>query len=176
MSVCCVRHWICLTAIVAAAGGFVVGTSSPAAEATESLSRLAAAKAGGGQADLATLADHLAAAAATELRPALQALEAATPTGSNWLRSGLDRAVERLGTDLSSDELAAWATDQTLPPRARSLAFGWLKSRDPASADRLLAGMLDETALDLRRAAVAELLADAAEGGEAAEQAAHRQA
>ena len=176
MSVCCVRRWICLTAIVAATGGLVVGTGCPAAEATESLSRLAAAKAGGGQADLATLADQLAAATAAEIRPALVALESATPTGSNWLRSGLDRAVERLGTELSGDELAAWATDQTLPPRARSLAFGWLKNRDPARADRLLAGMLDETALDLRRAAVAKLLADAAGGGEAAEQAAHRQA
>jgi len=120
MSVCCVRRWICLTAIVAAAGGLVVGTSCPAAEATDALSRLAAAEAGGGHADLATIADHLAAAAATELRPALQALEAATPTGSNWLRSGLDRAVERLGTELSSDELAAWATDQTPSPSAAS--------------------------------------------------------
>jgi len=176
MSGCCVRRWICPTAIVAAVGGLVVGTSCPAAEATDSLSRLAAAEAGGGQADLATLADELAAAPAAAIRPALTALEAATPAGSNWLRSGLDRAVERLGTELSSDELAAWATDQTLPPRARSLAFGWLKSRDQARADRLLAGMLDEAALDLRRAAVAKLLANAAEGGEAAEQAAHRQA
>jgi hypothetical protein len=159
-----------------AAAVVVAAAGSDAGEEADMARRLAAAEAGGGRADLATLADQLAAATAAEIRPALTALEAATPAGSNWLRSGLDRAVERLGAELSSDELAAWATDGTLPPRARSLAFGWLKNRDPARADRLLAGMLDETALDLRRAAVAKLLADAAGGGEAAEQAAHRQA
>jgi hypothetical protein len=139
------------------------------------LASLAAAAPGADQATLAAAADRLAAGSADEIQAGLAALTAATPAGANWLRSGLDRAVERQAGSLTADRLAALATDRALPPRARSLAFGWLEGRDPARAAGLLAGFLDEEALDLRRAAVATLLADAA-ATPAEQLAAHRRA
>jgi hypothetical protein len=150
--------------------------SAVAEDAPTLARRLAAAGPGSGHAELAAVADRLAMMPADEVATALAALGKATPAGANWLRSGLDRAVERLGADISADALAGLATDRSLPPRARSLAYGWLEARDPARAGKLLAGMLEESALDLRRAAVAKLLADATGGDEAAEKAAHRQA
>lgn len=168
------KRWsfILIVASVAAATAF----QPASADSTGLARRLATAEAGSGQAGLATFADELAAAPVSEIEPALAALADATPAGANWLRSGLDRAVERLGEALPADRIAAWATDRSLPTRARSLAFGWLEARDPDRATSLLAGMLDEPALDLRRAAVAKLLTDAAGGGDAAQQAAHRAA
>lgn len=147
------------------------------AEQTASLARrLAAAAPGTGHAALAATADRLATMSADELGIALAALGDATPAGANWLRSGLDRAAARLGDDLPADSLAGFATDQALPPRARSLAFGWLEARDPARADTLLDGMLDEQALELRRAAVAKVIAAAAGQDDEARKAAHRRA
>ena len=138
--------------------------------------RLATAAAGTGQAELAAVADQVALISPAELAAALAHLDEATPAGANWLRSGLDRAVERLGDRVSPDALAGFAADRSLPPRARSLAFGWLEARDAARAGVLLEGMLDEPALDLRRAAVAKILADGAGADEAAAKEAHRRA
>jgi hypothetical protein len=155
-----------------------IGLSGSAAEpgAAADVARLAAAAPGDDQAALAAAADRLATLGAGDIRGPMAALGDATPAGANWLRSGLDRAAERLGDSLGVDPLAGFVTDKNLAPRGRSLAFGWLEARDPARAAALLAGMLDEEALDLRRAAVAKLLADAAGGDAAAQLAAHRRA
>jgi hypothetical protein len=161
------------------AGCGTIGLQAVAAEPTATaaaVARLAAAAAGDDQATLAVAADRLAAITAEQIRGPLAALGGATPAGANWLRSGLDRAVERLGSELGADLLAGFVTDEALAPRGRSLAFGWLEARDASRAASLLAGMLDEEALDLRRAAVEKLLADAAAGGAAAQLAAHRRA
>jgi hypothetical protein len=153
-----------------------MGLRTSAAGLSDDLAMLAAAAPGADQAALATAADRLAAIAADELRLPLAALGDATPAGANWLRSGLDRAAERLGDSLGSDTLAGLVTDRALAPRGRSLAFGWLEGRDPARAAGLLAELIDEEALDLRRAAVAKLLADAASADPAGQLAAHRRA
>jgi hypothetical protein len=150
--------------------------TEPATVTAADVGRLAAATLGDEQAPLAAAADRLAAGSVTEIRGGLAALAAATPAGANWLRSGLDRAADRLGDSLGGDTLAGLVTDQTLAPRGRSLAFGWLEARDPDRAAALLNGMLDEQALDLRRAAVAKLLADAAAADPAGQLAAHRRA
>ncbi|MBM4022053.1 MAG: hypothetical protein FJ284_07415 [Planctomycetes bacterium] len=155
-----------------------VGLSAAAEppDAAAAARRLAAARPGSGQAVLAADADRLAAIPAADIPAVLVALREATPAGANWVKSGLDRAVDRLGAAVSADALAGLACDRDAPPRARSLAFGWLEARDPVRARGLLAGMLEESALDLRRAAVAQLLADGAAGDEAVQKAAHRQA
>ena len=140
------------------------------------LARLAAAQPGDDQAALAAAADRLALVGPGEIRGPLAALGAATPAGANWLRTGLDRAADRLGAGLEPELLATLAADRALAPRGRSLAFGWLEARDPDRAAALLGGLLDEQALDLRRAAVAKLLTDAAAGDAAAQLAAHRTA
>ena len=161
------------------AGCGTIGLQAVAAEPTATaadVARLAAAAAADDQAMLAAAADRLAAITAEQIRGPLAALGGATPAGANWLRSGLDRAADRLGESLGVDTLAGFVADKALAPRGRSLAFGWLEARDPTRAAALLAGMLDEEALDLRRAAVAKLLADAAAGDAAAQLAAHRRA
>jgi len=172
------RRFLLIVASLSVAGACQSrAAESRAADDVAALARrLAAADSGAGHAELAAVADRLAMMPPGDIPLALAALGEATPAGANWLRTGLDRAAERLGADLSIDSLAGFAIDRSLPPRARSLAYGWLEVRDPARAGGLLAGMLDETAVDLRRAAVAKLLADAAGGGEAAEKAAHRRA
>lgn len=172
------RHGVVLVLTLACGGliGLRGTAAEPPAPIATDVARLARAEPGMDQAELAAAADRLATIQGGDFRPALAALGDATPAGANWLRSGLDRAAERLGDALGGDALAGFVADKDLPPRGRSLAFGWLEARDPARAAALLAGMLDEDALDLRRAAVAKLLADAAAGDAAALLAAHRQA
>ena len=123
--------------------------------------RLARATPGDDQAVHAGQADELAAAPATAIIPCLSAFGSATPAGENWLRHALDRAAQRLGPELKVSALEAFARTATQPARARSLAFAWLKARDVGRADALLKNLLDDPALDLRRAAVEQLLASA---------------
>jgi hypothetical protein len=152
------RGGIIVVAALAATGAVrppVAGADVPAAAV-----RLAAAGAGP-QADLAAIADEVAALPAPAVMASLDALAAATPAGANWLRSGLDRAAERLGGDLPAAHLAAYVADVSRPPRGRVLASSWLRARDAAAAERLLDDLLDDPALDLRREAVEKLLASA---------------
>jgi hypothetical protein len=146
------------------------------AAATALAADLARADGNSRQATLAQQADALAAMPAGFVIPCLVAFGDATPGGANWLRSGLDRAADRLGGELAAEPIAAFVADATRPPRARGLAYTWLKSRDAARADRLLDGMLDDPALDLRREAVEKLLASVAKADEAAMKTAHRRA
>ena len=146
------------------------------AAATALAADLARAEASSRQARLAQQAAALAGLPAGFVIPCLVAFGDATPGGATWLRSGLDRAADRLGGELAAEPIAAFVADTTRPPRARSLAYTWLKSRDAGRADRLLDGMLDDPALDLRREAVEKLLASVAKADEAAMKAAQRRA
>lgn len=131
------------------------------AEARAVASRLAHATGAGGHADLALQADRIALIPAEWLVACLQPLGDATPGGANWLRSGLERAVDRLGDAVSSGELAAVVTDVAQPPRVRSLAYLWLSYRDAPQAAAMLDTMLDDPAPELRRQAIEKLLAAA---------------
>ena len=141
-----VRRLALVGSAVAAAGTAVAAAAPPAgkAETTAIAVELAHASASGGHADLAAQADRLALLAPDMLVPCLAAFTDATPAGANWLRSALDRAVERLGTAVPLDELATVAADTTRSARGRSLAFGWLRDRDAARADAMLEGMCDD--------------------------------
>lgn len=151
-----------------------------AAEAVAIATQLATAAAprgqvaGAGQVALAAQADRIAGISADWIVPCLAAFADATPAGANWLRSGLERAVDRAGAGLSTDALAAVVADVKQPPRARTLAFPWLEERDRKRADALLDSMLDDPALDLRREAVERQLAEASGGSEADSKAAYR--
>jgi hypothetical protein len=171
-----VRRLALVGSAVAAAGTAVAAAAPPAgkAETTAIAVELAHASATGGHADLAAQADRLALLAPDMLVPCLAAFTDATPAGANWLRSALDRAVERLGAAVPLDELATVAADTTRPARGRSLAFGWLRDRDAARADTMLEGMCDDPALDLRREAVERLLGSAATADDAAQREVHR--
>jgi hypothetical protein len=144
------------------------------ADAVALATALAKASGPGGHAALASQADQLAAIPPEAIVPCLDAFRDATPAGGNWLRSGLDRAVDRLGAAVSADALAAVVADVRRPTRARSLAHAWLKRLDPSRATTVLDGLLDDPALDLRREAVDKLLASAAGVEEAAARDIHR--
>ena len=128
-----------------------------------------------GQTTLSAQADRIAAMPADWIVPCLAAFADATPAGGNWLRSSLERAVDRTGDSLSVDALIAVVTDRKQSARVRTLAFSWLKDRNPSQAEGLLDGMLDDPALDLRREAVEKQLATVATGDETAQKAMHRQ-
>lgn len=165
-----------MTLLLAVLAGAAVAAVPPesVAEALAIASQLAEATGPDGHTELVAQADRITLLPADWVVPCLAAFRDATPPGANWLRSGLDRANDRLGDTLSADTLAAAACDAGLAPRARSLAFGWLKDRHPARAESLLDTMLDDPALDLRRAAVEKLLAAAAAASEVDQQAAYR--
>jgi hypothetical protein len=163
--------WVSTHAVVSAADGPPQSVAEAVTIATE-LARAAELR---GQAALAAQADRIAAMPADWIVPCLAAFADATPAGGNWLRSGLERAVERAGDSLSADALVAVVADRKQPARVRALAFGWLKDRDASRADGLLDEMLDDPALDLRREAVEKQLTAVATADEPAQKAAHRQ-
>ena len=156
-------------------GAVADGTPESVAEAVTIATELANATGTRGQAALAAQADRISGIPADWIVPCLTAFANATPAGGNWLRSGIDRAVDRAGDALSADALAVVVADRKQPARVRTLAFGWLKDRDRSRAEALLDGMLDDPALDLRREAVERQLAAVANADESAQKAAYRQ-
>ena len=151
------------------------GTPESVAEAVTIATELAKASGTQGQAALAAQADRISGIPADWIVPCLSAFANATPAGGNWLRSGIERAVDRAGDALSADALATVVAERKQPPRVRTLAFGWLKDRDRSRGEALLDGMLDDPALDLRREAVERRLAAVANADEPAQKAAYRQ-
>ncbi len=151
------------------------GPPQNVAEAVAIATDLARAAEPRGQTALAAQADRIAAIPADWIVPCLAALADATPAGGNWLRSGIERAVDRAGDSLSADSLMSVVADRKQTARARTLAFGWLKDRNPSRAEGLLDGMLDDPALDLRREAVEKQLTAVATADETAQKATHRQ-
>ena len=151
------------------------GTPESVAEAVTIATELAKATGTSGQAALAAQADRISGIPADWIVPCLSAFADATPAGGNWLRSGIERAVERAGDSLSANTLTAVVADRKQPARVRTLAFGWLKDRDPSRAAGLLDGMLDDPALDLRREAVEKKLAAVAAAEETAQKSTHRE-
>jgi hypothetical protein len=146
------------------------------AEALAIATELARSSAIEGQSRLAAQADALAALPPASILPCLDALRDATPGGANWLRNGLERAVDRAGDDVSAEQLATVVRDASRPARARSLAYAWLKSRQPEAAASLLDTLLDDPTLELRRDAVDKLLASAEAADDADQKAIHRKA
>lgn len=174
-----VAVWFCLAVVAELSNHATVsaadGTPQNVAEAVTIAAQLAKATGTTGQAALAAQADRISGIPADWIVPCLAAFSDATPAGGNWLRSGIERAVERAGDSLSADALMAVVADRKQPARVRTLVFGWLKDRDPSRAAGLLDGMLDDPALDLRREAVERKLAAVAAADEATQKAAHRE-
>jgi hypothetical protein len=174
-----VAAWFCLALVAGMSAQATVaaadGTPETVAEAVAIAAELAKAIGTTGQAALAAKADRISGIPADWIVPCMAAFADATPAGGNWLRSGIERAVERAGDSLSADSLMSVVADRKQPARVRTLAFGWLKERDPSRAAGLLDGMLDDPALDLRREAVERKLAAVSAADETAQKATHRQ-
>ena len=101
---------------------------------------------------------------AGEITRILAAIDGATPQAANWLRAAVDTVAERAvaaGRGLPRSELRRFVCDREHDPRARRLAFEWLARLDRGAADELIGEMLHDPSVELRRDAVARLLADA---------------
>jgi hypothetical protein len=103
----------------------------------------------------------LAAGNAPTLVPLLVAMDGANDYALNWLRAAVDAVSGRelaAGHPLPLPELKQFLQQTEHNPRARRLAFELVARVDPATADQLLAGMLNDPSLELRRDAVQKLV------------------
>jgi len=106
---------------------------------------------------------EVARADASQLPTILGALDGANPLAANWIRTALDAIAERelaRGGRLPAAQLEAFLRDRSHAPQGRRLAYEWLVRVDPLAEARLMPGMLDDPSLELRRDAVARLMAE----------------
>jgi hypothetical protein len=126
---------------------------------------------GRGHAEATAAWPVVAGAGSAALPQLLAAMDGANPLAVNWLRAAVDAVIDD-GTPLPAAPLEAFLADTTHDPRPRRLAYDLLKGADAARAAVLLEGMLDDPSVELRRDAVAALVARSealATGGQAAE-------
>ncbi len=104
----------------------------------------------------------ISASDAGAILPLLQAIESSGPLARNWLRSAVEVIVERelkAGKTLPVDDLKVFLLDTGQAPEARRLAFDLMAEIDAASAEKLIPGFLNDPSTELRRDAVAQLVA-----------------
>jgi hypothetical protein len=109
--------------------------------------------------------EQLARADAGQLPVILAGLDGAGPLAANWIRTAVDAIAQRQlqqGGRLPAAELERFVLDRRHAPRARRLAYELLLRVDPSAPRRLLAGMLDDPSLELRRDAVTQRIEEAA--------------
>lgn len=107
---------------------------------------------------------RLATAGADDLPALLAGMDGASPLARNWIRSAIDRVLQRAAAANQrppTHALDAFLRQTKHDPQARRLAYDLLCETDPKAPDRYLPGMLDDPSPDLRRDAVARVLARA---------------
>lgn len=141
--------------------------SARADDFSAALERLRSADAGeGSQTDLQQAWQTVAGADETQLTIILAAMQDVSPLAENWLRAAVDAIAERqlrISRRLPGDELQQFLLDSQQSPRARRTAFEWLTRVDPATPNRMLPEMLEDSSLEIRHDAVARLLSEAEE-------------
>lgn len=120
---------------------------------------------GAGNLEAARAWNKLADSKAASLPAILAAMDGANDLALNWLRSAAesmaDRELDR-GKRLPIPKLKDFLADTRHHPRARRLAFELIARVDSPGADQLLAGMTNDPSPELRRAAVAKIVAQGA--------------
>jgi hypothetical protein len=116
---------------------------------------------GRGNAEAAAAWKKLAGGDATTLVPILASMDGANDFALNWLRAAADAVAGRAlsaGVSLPLPDLGMFLLETGHNPRARRLSFEMLAKYDPATADKLLAGMLNDPSLELRFDAVQKVI------------------
>lgn len=116
---------------------------------------------GKGNTEAAAAWKSLSAADADAILPLLRAMEGSGPLARNWLRSAADVIADReltQGRTLPVGDLGAFLLDTRQNPRARRLAYDLVARIDPAAAEKLIPGMLNDPSTELRRDAVQRLM------------------
>ncbi len=124
----------------------------------------AVGKEGAGSVEAAQAWKELTARGPEVLLDILTALDDARPIAANYLRSAVEAVADRAlasGKSLPKDKLEVFVRDTRRDGAARRLAYDYLVRLDPKTPDRLLPGMLDDPGAELRRDAVAVVLAQA---------------
>jgi hypothetical protein len=109
-------------------------------------------------------AELTASTEADQLPAILAAMDGAEPLAANWMRAAFDAIAERQlqsGGKLPAGALEKYLRETEHNPRARRLAYEWIVRADPLAADRLIPQMLDDPSLEMRRDAVARVIATA---------------
>ncbi|MSU42032.1 MAG: hypothetical protein EXS22_05670 [Pedosphaera sp.] len=91
----------------------------------------------------------------------LSGMDGANELAANWLRAAVDAITERelkAGAKLPVFALEVFLMDTKHEARARRLAFELIQRADAAKAESLIAGMIDDPSVELRRDAVQRLL------------------
>jgi len=107
----------------------------------------------------------LATASGDALVSILKAMDGASAIANNWLRGAVHAIADReinSGRGLPLAELEGFLNDRRHNPRARRLAYELIAQADKARADRIIPGMINDPSVELRRDAVALVLASAA--------------
>jgi hypothetical protein len=116
---------------------------------------------GRGNAEAKAAWQELAAGDVTNLVAILAAMDGANDLAVNWLRAAVDGITGRAlgsGGSLPMADLGNFLLDTSHSPRARRLDFEVLRSVDAATADKLLAGMLNDPSVEIRYDAVQEVI------------------
>ncbi len=146
---------------------FVMVFSIPlsAADLSQALKSIRSVEsAGRGHADAVAAAKEASQAQASELPQILAAMDGANPIATNWLRVAAEAVAQRAVADdkLPKADLERFLADTKHSSRGRRLAYELVAKVDSTAEQRLIPTLLDDPSLELRRDAVAQLLASAA--------------
>jgi hypothetical protein len=103
---------------------------------------------------------------ASQLPDVLAGMDGADLLVSNWIRSAVEAIADRelkAGGTLPLKALEEFLHDTNHSPHARRVAFELIVRVDPDAKTRLIPGFINDPSLELRREAVAALLAKAAD-------------
>jgi hypothetical protein len=139
-------------------------SAEPSADLARALETVrAVAPQGQGHSRAALAMKMVSQAAADDLPHILAAMDGANPIATNWLRGAAEAVAQRAAAkgQLPARKLEAFLADQRHAPRGRRLAYELVAGVDPTAEQRLIPTLLDDRSLELRRDAVAQLLAEA---------------
>lgn len=157
---------LALTLLIATAVSATAAETPGAALDAQLALLLAIEKEGEGNSSATKAWQKVAAADVEALPQVLAAIDRAGPLAANWIVTAsetiLDRAREA-GNPLPVAGLKTFLLDTRHAPRARRMAFEWLREADRRVADAIVPQFLHDPSSELRREAVAKLLDHAAE-------------
>ena len=123
---------------------------------------------GAGNPEAAVAFQKLSQARASSILPLLRAIEKSNPIARNWLRSAVEAIVERelaAKKSLPFEELESFLADRNQAPEARRLAFDLMLAIDRETSEKLIPGFIDDPSTELRRDAVALMMARGRKAG-----------
>ena len=119
---------------------------------------------GKGHRDATKAWQTLATADAGQIPVILGGMDSKNVLANNWIRSAVETIAARqrsAGGKLPQSDLEKFLQDTRNAPRARRVAYELIAQIDPPTGARLIAGMLNDPSIELRRDAIASHIAKA---------------